>query len=206
VREIDPVTGLIVHRGRLDRVTQQRLVAAVMAAAETAPFITPRMPRTGAAMSVRQTNMGALGWVTDEARGYRYEPRHPETGAPWPPTPALLLELWDEIGAYPAPPEACLVNLYRGEARMGLHVDADEAAKDAPVLSISLGDEALFRIGGPRRRDPTRTMRLRSGDVLALAGPSRRFFHGVDRILPGSSMLIPGGGRLNLTLRRVTTT
>jgi alkylated DNA repair protein (DNA oxidative demethylase) len=89
---------------------------------------------------------------------------------------------------------------------MGLHVDADEAAKDAPVLSISLGDEALFRIGGPRRRDPTRTMRLRSGDVLALAGPSRRFFHGVDRILPGSSMLIPGGGRLNLTLRRVTTT
>lgn len=190
--------------GRLDAAAQAALCAEVLALAETAPFVTPRLPRTGAAMSVRQTNFGPLGWVTDQARGYRYEPRHPETGAPWPPMPPVLLDLWTEVSGYPAPPEACLVNFYRDGARMGPHVDADEAAQDAPVVSVSLGDTAIFRIGGPSRRDPTQSFRLASGDVLVLDGPSRRWFHGVDRTLPGSSRLVPGGGRINLTMRRVT--
>jgi alkylated DNA repair protein (DNA oxidative demethylase) len=118
--------------------------------------------------------------------------------------PDQVLALWDQLTGYPAPPEACLVNLYEGDARMGLHVDSDEAAWDAPVLSISLGDTALFRIGGVLRTDPTRSVRLASGDVCMLGGASRRAYHGVDRILPGSSRLLPKGGRINLTLRRVT--
>ena len=85
---------------------------------------------------------------------------------------------------------------------MGLHVDADEDEPAAPVLSISLGDTAVFRLGGAERGDPSRTFRLASGDICLLAGASRRFHHGVDRILAGSSRLIPGGGRINLTLRR----
>jgi alkylated DNA repair protein (DNA oxidative demethylase) len=193
--------GLRYYPGRLDRGAQTALVDAVLAAACEAPFYTPHVP-SGAAMSVQQTSLGSLGWITDRA-GYRYEPLHPQTGRPWPPLPPALAALWDEVARWPAAAEACLVNLYRGSARMGLHVDADEAAEDAPVVSVSLGDDALFRIGGARRRDPTRSLRLRSGDVVVLAGASRRAYHGVDRIYPGTSRLIEGGGRINLTLRRV---
>lgn len=204
----DPAMGLTdgfrLLPGRLSQAAQTALVQEVLALAEVAPFVTPRLPRTGAAMSVMQTNLGPLGWVTDQARGYRYEALHPVTGAPWPPIPDVLLALWDDVAGYHAPPEACLVNLYRDGARMGLHVDADEAAKDAPVVSVSLGDTAIFRLGGPTRRDPTRSFRLSSGDVMVLGGAARHVFHGVDRIVPGTSRLVPGGGRINLTMRRVT--
>lgn len=198
--------GLKLISGRLDRAAQEALATTVLAGAEAAPFYVPRMPKSGAPMSVLQTSMGSLGWVTDQAKGYRYERSHPETGQPWPVIPQALLDLWDELAIYPAPPEACLVNLYRGGAKMGPHVDADEEARDAPVLSISLGDDALFRIGGPRRNDPTSSIKLSSGDVLVLGGQARHCFHGIDRIIPGSSTLIPGGGRINLTLRRLTKT
>ena len=154
-------------------------------------------------MSVRMTNCGPLGWITDE-RGYRYQPHHPETGAPWPPMPRLLLDAWWALAAYPHPPEACLVNLYGPSARMGLHQDRDEQDFAAPVVSLSLGDTCLFRIGGTSRKDPTRSVRLASGDAVVLAGEARLAFHGVDRILPGTSTLLPEGGRINLTLRRVT--
>lgn len=196
--------GLRLLPGYFDPAAQRRLVDEVLAAAEVAPFYVPRLPRTGAPMSVTQTNFGPLGWVTDQARGYRYEAAHPQTGEPWPPIPQALFDLWAEASGYAAAPEACLVNLYRDGARMGLHQDADEAAQDAPVVSVSLGDTAVFRVGGARRKDPTRSFRLTSGDVIVLGGTARSFFHGVDRVIEGSSRLVPGGGRINLTLRRVT--
>jgi alkylated DNA repair protein (DNA oxidative demethylase) len=152
-------------------------------------------------MSVLQTSFGPLGWTTDRA-GYRYEPHHPETGATWPAMPDALLEIWDRYAGSHSQPDACLVNLYQGEAKMGLHQDADEADFGVPVLSISLGDTAIFRLGGLSRRDPSRTMRLASGDVCVLGGEARRAYHGIDRILAGSSRVVPGGGRINLTLRR----
>jgi DNA oxidative demethylase len=197
-------SGFRLLPGRFDRVGQDALLAAVRAVIAAAPLYTPRMPRTGAAMSVRMTNCGAVGWLTDQANGYRYEPTHPETGQPWPPIPPVLLDLWDSVTLYPAPPEACLVNYYAADAKMGLHVDADEADRAAPVLSVSLGDTALFRIGGVKRTDPTKSVRLASGDVCVLAGAARQAYHGVDRILPGTSTLLAEGGRFNLTLRRVT--
>ena len=184
----------------LDPEAQRALAGEVLAAAEAAPPYRPVTPG-GQPMSVRMTNLGPLGWTTD-SRGYRYEPRHPGTGEPWPPMPEMLVRLWDEVTGAPAPPDACLVNVYGPEARMGLHRDTDEADFAFPVLSVSLGDTAIFRLGGPGRKDPTRSFRLASGDVCVLAGPARLYFHGVDRILPGSSRLIPGGGRINLTLRR----
>ncbi len=153
-------------------------------------------------MSVRMTNFGPLGWVTDVQGGYRYQATHPETGEPWPDIPAALLDLWREVAAAPGPPDACLVNLYDADARMSLHQDRDEADFAYPVLSVSLGDTAVFRIGGTSRRDPTRSVRLASGDVCVLGGGARLAFHGIDRILSGSSQLLPGGGRINLTLRR----
>ncbi|MFZ4120150.1 MAG: alpha-ketoglutarate-dependent dioxygenase AlkB [Caulobacterales bacterium] len=190
--------------GKLDRAEQESLLAEVFARVKNAPFYTPTMPKSGAPMRVRMTNFGAFGWVSDKEIGYRYEVFHPYTGRSWPDIPSRLLDLWFEVTGYGAEPEACLVNLYQGDARMGLHVDADEDAWDAPVLSVSLGDTAQFRIGGVLRSDPTRSVRLSSGDVCVLGGASRRAFHGVDRILNGTSRLIPQGGRINLTLRRVT--
>ncbi len=200
---IELAPGLRHLPGFLDRAEQVTLVADLRAAVAAAPLFTPRMPRTGKAFSVRMTNCGPLGWVSDAAGGYRYQPTHPETGAHWPSIPALALKAW-RTGGYPQPPEACLVNFYDAGARMGLHQDRDEAALDAPVVSISLGDSCLFRFGGPERGGPTKSVRLHSGDVVLIGGASRLCFHGVDRIMGGSSTLLPNGGRINLTLRRVT--
>jgi alkylated DNA repair protein (DNA oxidative demethylase) len=86
---------------------------------------------------------------------------------------------------------------------MGLHQDRDENEFAAPVVSVSLGDQCLFRVGGVSRSDPTRSFRLSSGDVFVFGGESRLIFHGVDRIYPGTSTLLKNGGRINLTLRRV---
>ncbi|RLQ89229.1 alpha-ketoglutarate-dependent dioxygenase AlkB family protein [Notoacmeibacter ruber] len=189
--------------GVLDRPAQEALVEEVRAVVSKAPLFVPRMPRTGKAMSVRMTNCGSLGWVTDKERGYRYQPTHPETGEPWPPIPASLLELWTQYADWPHPPEACLVNFYEDTAKMGLHQDKDEEEMNAPVLSVSLGDTALFRVGPPAGGRTT-SFRLESGDVVVLGGEGRMARHGVDRLLPGTSTRLKGGGRLNLTLRRVT--
>lgn len=194
--------GLTLWPGAFDAAAQTSLVDDVAGIVAEAPPFVPRMPRTGTPFTVRMTNCGPLGWVSDVA-GYRYQATHPDTGRPWPPIPNTLLRLWQDLGA-PGEPEACLVNLYASGAKMGLHQDRDEATFDAPVVSVSLGDTAVFRIGGTVRKAPTRSMRLASGDVVAFGGASRLVFHGIDRILSGSSTLLPGGGRINLTLRRVT--
>lgn len=182
---------------------QKALVGEVLGLLDNNPLYRARMPRTGHPMSVRMTNLGPLGWVSDIS-GYRYQPTHPETGQPWAAIPKALLDLWADVSGYDAPPQACLVNWYEATSRLGLHIDADETARDAPVVSVSLGSRALFRLGGEKRSDPTSSMRLASGDVVVLGGRSRRAYHGVDRIWPDSSTLVPGGGRINLTLRRVT--
>jgi DNA oxidative demethylase len=199
---IENAQGLAYYPGYLDRAAQAALRDEVMCAVAAAPFFAPVMPRTGRLFTVRMTNMGPLGWVSDRA-GYRYQPIHPETGRPWPPIPDRVLQIWREVADYPPEPEACLVNLYRKGAKMGLHRDQDEEDFAAPVVSISLGDAALFRIGGLERGGPTQTLKLSSGDVLVLGGRSRLRYHGIDRVLSGTSGLIEGGGRINLTLRRV---
>ena len=187
---------------RFDAREQAALLDDVLAGIERAPFFDPTMPRTGQKFSVRMTNFGPLGWMSDSEKGYRYEPVHPVTAQSWPPIPDRLLRLWDETTGYQAPPEACLVNFYDANARMGLHQDKDEQAVDAPVLSVSLGDSAFFRLGSSRTG--TSRVKLDSGDVLMFGGPARLMYHGIDRIIPGTSTLVPGGGRINLTLRRVT--
>lgn len=184
--------------GALDAPDQARLLAEIRSVVAQAPLYRPETPG-GRPFSVQMTNCGSLGWVSDRA-GYRYQPVHPETGLAWPPIPPMLLDLWDRLTGHDAPPDACLVNLYRGPARMGLHQDRDEIDLTAPVLSVSLGDTALFRIG-PAAGGTTRTVRLASGDVCALTGPARLARHGVDRTLADTSRLLSGGGRLNLTLR-----
>ena len=195
--------GLRLHPGHLDRAQQEALLASLREIFVTAPLFTPRMPKSGRPFSVRMSNCGPLGWVSDEA-GYRYQPAHPVTGRPWPPLPSMLVSIWDALAGYAAPPEACLINYYAAGTKMGLHQDRDEEDFSAPVVSLSLGDSCLFRIGGRKRNDPTRSVRLKSGDAVVLGGDSRLAFHGVDRIEPGTSTLLAEGGRINLTMRRVT--
>ena len=162
-------TGFIVLAGYYDADRQQKLLATLRALLQEAPLFTPRMPKSDRPFSVRMSNCGSLGWVSDK-NGYRYAPAHPETGRPWPPLPDALLRLWDSVADYPHPPEACLINFYGPAAKMGLHQDRDEADFAAPVVSLSLGDSCLFRIGGLKRGEPTRSFRLNSGDVLVLGG------------------------------------
>lgn len=195
--------GLIYYPDYLSRAGQDALVAELRTLISAAPLFTPRMPRTGKPFSVRMSNCGPLGWVADE-KGYRYQATHPQTGAPWPAMPVRILALWDELSGYPHPPEACLINFYASDARMGLHQDRDEEDFNAPVISLSLGDTAVFRYGGSSRKDRTASVRLASGDALVLGGEARLIHHGVDRLIPQSSTLLPDGGRINLTLRRVT--
>src|SRR6516225_9911607 len=187
-----PLSGLRLVPAYLDRPAQEALLTALHAIFTHAPLYTPRMPKSG-----------PLGWVTDEA-GYRYQPLHPHTGRPWPAIPDIVIDAWKSLAGYPHAPECCLVNYYGATAKMGLHQDRDELDFEAPVVSLSLGDTCLFRIGRTKRGDRTRTMRLASGDAVVLGGEARLAFHGVDRIIPGTSTLLPEGGRINLTLRRVT--
>lgn len=184
---------------------QIELIEEVKAGVALAPFFQPSMPRTGAPLSVVMSNFGPLGWVTDKTKGYRYEPAHPKTNAPWPPLPDLLGTLWDEVTAYPVRPEATLINWYKEDkaSKMGLHVDNDENELNAPVVSVSLGDPAMFRIGGPKRGGPTQGIKLFSGDVVVLADEARLCHHGVSKVYYGQSALVPRGGRINLTMRRV---
>jgi alkylated DNA repair protein (DNA oxidative demethylase) len=195
--------GLRFYPGYFSRDAQLAMLAAVRGVLAGAPLFTPRMPKSGRPLSVGMSNCGPLGWISDE-RGYRYQRRHPDTGEPWPAIPACLLRLWDEVARYPNAPEACLINYYGPNAKMGLHQDRDEADFSAPVVSLSLGDSCLFRVGGGKRRDPTRSFRLKSGDVVVLGGDARLAFHGVDRIYPATSTLLAEGGRINVTMRRVT--
>jgi alkylated DNA repair protein (DNA oxidative demethylase) len=199
-----PLPGFRLLPGYLDAAQQRDLMAQVQAVLQAAPVYHATMPKSGQPMSVAMSNAGALGWYTDQDGGYRYIAQHPETVQPWPAIPQIALDVWRAVVPDAPAPEACLINLYRDTAKMGLHQDRDEADFSAPVVSISLGDEALFRLGGTTRKAPTRSFKLSSGDVLVLGGDARLAFHGIDRVIAGTSRLVPGGGRINLTLRRVT--
>lgn len=198
--------GLVHWSGFFGPALQRELLADVEAIIAHSPLYRPAMPRSGKPLSVHMTNAGPLGWVADKDGGYRYQAHHPITGQPWPGIPPVLLELWAEVAGHAAMPQACLINVYEKGSRLGSHVDADEADTAAPVVSVSLGADAVFHIGGPARSDPKSRLVLRSGDVVVLGGAARRCYHGIDRILPTSVSLLPAGRRINLTLRRVTLT
>ena len=190
--------GFDIRKGHLDTPAQIALVERLRPILKAAPLYRPVTP-SGREMSVRMTSAGSLGWVTDRS-GYRYQGTHPK-GATWPMIPPEILGIWQDLTGADRQPDCCLINYYGEGARMGLHQDMDEADFSWPVLSISLGDDALFRIGNTTRGGKTESIWLNSGDVVIMGGPARLAYHGVDRIRFGSSRLLPKGGRINLTLR-----
>jgi alkylated DNA repair protein (DNA oxidative demethylase) len=192
----------VYHPGYWSAAEQAALVEELRAILKSAPLFTPTMPKTGKPFSVRMTNCGPLGWVSDR-EGYRYQAHHPLTGEAWPAMPAMLLDAWRALSGYAHDPEACLINYYGPDAKMGLHQDRDEEDFDAPIVSFSLGDTAMFRIGGAERGGKTTSLKLHSGDGIVFGGPARLVYHGIDRIFAGTSTLLGREGRVNLTLRRV---
>jgi alkylated DNA repair protein (DNA oxidative demethylase) len=200
--------GVALFRNRLPPDAQRRMLDAVAAVVAQAPPFRPQMP-TGPYMINTLTNCGERGWVSDK-RGYRYQTTHPETHEPWPPVPPLVMDCAqsavDEAGFAAFAPDACLVNIYAADGRLSLHRDYDEADFKWPIVSISLGNDADFVLGGRVRAGKTQGIRLCSGDVLVLGGPSRLRYHGVRKIIPGTAPfehpVLPPGGRINLTLRR----
>ena len=195
------IRGFQVHKGYLDPEAQREIVASLREVAQVAPFFAPETAR-GRKMSVRMTSAGRLGWVTDR-RGYRYVARHPE-GMDWPAIPEGILDIWRDLVAAERLPDSCLVNFYGEGARMGMHQDKDEGDFSWPVVSLSLGDSALFRMGNVERGGKTESIWLESGDVVVMGGAARLCHHGIDRIRFGSSSLLPKGGRINVTLRAVS--
>ncbi len=193
--------GFDIRKGYLDAAAQSHLVDLLRPILKVAPLYRPVTP-SGKEMSVRMTSAGALGWVTDRA-GYRYQDTHPK-GMTWPAIPDEILTIWQDLTCADRQPDCCLINYYGEGTKMGLHQDKDEADFSWPVLSISLGDDALFRIGNTTRGGKTESIWLSSGDVVIMGGPARLTYHGVDRIRFGSSKLLPKGGRINLTLRVAT--
>lgn len=195
------VLGFDIYKGFLDAEAQDQVLKDVRDIVRAAPLFSPVTPR-GKPMSVRMTAAGDFGWISDR-QGYRYQRHHPN-GQAWPPIPATVMRIWSELSGVTRAPECCLVNFYGEGARMGLHQDKDEAQFQWPVVSVSLGDDGLFRMGGRARGGKTRSIWLQSGDVVVMGGDARLAHHGVDRIRFGSSQLLEKGGRLNLTLRVVT--
>jgi DNA oxidative demethylase len=195
------IRGFTVLKAHLDPDAQRRVIAALRPVLRVAPLFSPNTPY-GKAMSVRMTSAGRYGWYSDQT-GYRYVRAHPG-GAAWPDIPRQVLDIWADVTGMERQPECCLINYYGEGARMGLHRDRDEADFSWPVLSLSLGDDALFRIGNATRGGKTDSIWLSSGDVVVMGGDARLTYHGVDRIRFRSSKLLPRGGRINLTLRVVT--
>ncbi|MGY3438175.1 MULTISPECIES: alpha-ketoglutarate-dependent dioxygenase AlkB family protein [unclassified Marinovum] len=193
--------GVKVVPGYLDPAQQVEMLDALRGVLQVAPFYRPVTPG-GRQMSVRMSAAGEFGWVTDRT-GYRYERRHPD-GMAWPPIPEQILQLWQDVAPEARAPECCLINYYGEGARMGLHQDRDEADFSQPVVSVSLGDAGLFRIGNVEKGGKTESIWLQSGDVVVMGGAARLVHHGVDRVRFGSSRLLRDGGRINLTLRVVT--
>ncbi len=193
--------GFEIHKDFLDRSAQHEVADAVRDVVRQAPLFRPDTPY-GKPMSVRMTAAGTYGWYADKT-GYRYVKAHPG-GRPWPPIPQAVMAIWDSVTGLDRKPECCLVNYYAPDARMGLHQDRDEADFKWPVVSVSLGDDALFRIGNTTRGGKTESIWLQSGDVVVMGGDARLTYHGIDRIKPDTSTLLPKGGRINLTLRVVS--
>jgi len=193
--------GFEIFKGFLDAQAQQMMIADLRKIMQAAPVFSPQTPQ-GSSMSVRMTSAGKFGWFSD-AGGYRYIEQHP-SGSHWPEIPSRVLDVWSAVSNVDRAPESCLINFYGEGVQMGMHRDQNEADMRWPVVSISLGDDGLFRIGGNTRGGTTESIWLSSGDVVVMGGAARSAYHGVDKIRFKSSRLLPKGGRVNVTLRVVT--
>jgi alkylated DNA repair protein (DNA oxidative demethylase) len=198
--------GLVLYQARLAPPHQRELWEMCRALADgPVPMYTPTV-RGGRRMSVGMLCLGKH-W---NGLTYRYEDRRSDFDQlPVPPVPERFADLARAAAAeagFGMQPDMCIMNHYTEASKMGVHQDKVERpetiAAGIPIVSVSLGDDARFVIGGLARRDPTSAVMLKSGDVLVMGGPSRLRYHGVTRIVPGTAPAGTGPGRFNLTFRQ----
>lgn len=185
----------------LDPNLQHKVIGLVMNIIKEAPLITPVM-QNGTKFNISITNCGDWGWISDKD-GYRYVDRHPVTKNKWPELPKLIKDLAYhsalEAGFPKFEPDSCLINHYKATGKLGLHKDKDELDFGQPIVSISLGDSAIFQY---KVDNNLIDQKLNSGDILVIGNEHRLVEHGIKKIIDRTSSLVPGGGRINLTLRR----
>jgi DNA oxidative demethylase len=203
---LDIAEGLVLFQSRLPPGNQRELWQLCVSLAHgPVPMYTPTV-RGGRKMSVGMLCLGKH-W---NGLTYKYEERRSDfDGLAVPPLPPRFAEIARAAAAdagFTMEPDLCIMNRYTAAAKMGVHQDKDERsdtiAAGIPIVSVSLGDDARFVIGGLSRRDPTSAVMLKSGDVLVMGGASRLRYHGVTRIVPGTAPEGTGPGRFNLTFRQ----
>jgi alkylated DNA repair protein (DNA oxidative demethylase) len=185
---------------------QGQILETCQTVIEEAPLFIKTMPG-GAAFRYRCTSAGSYGWISDK-KGFRYVDAHPVTSLPFPQMPPLIekiaIETVSQYGLH-IRPESALINWYDHDGTLGLHQDKTEISR-APVVSISIGDDCVFIVGGLKRTDKKREFILKSGDVLIFGAEDRLIFHGVKKILPKTAppeLGLKQAGRWNITVRQV---
>lgn len=198
----DLYPGAVVLR-RFCLANDEALLAAVLGVAAVSPFRESFTPG-GAKMSVYTTGCGDYG-ATDDGN-YRMSPVDPVTRKAWPPMPSVFYDLGvaaaKAAGFDDFEPNMTHINRYAPGAKLGMHQDRGESDTLAPIVSLSLGLPATFKLGGFDRSDPAKSIGLVHGDVVVWGGPARMRFHGVLPVKPGRHPLT-GEFRYNLTIRRV---
>jgi len=205
VKSAHEAIGLHHVPGFLDGAEVAAVIDLVRGICRAAPL---RVPSTasGQPLKLKVASAGAWGWWADVG-GYRYIDKHPTTGQPWPAIPAELLDICARglarVGHTPMTPDSLLINHYDESGSLGLHIDRTEEDLDAPIVSLSIGADAVFLIGGEEREDKTTPIVLSSGDLLVQGGRSRHLFHGIKKLLPTLTSPLTGMQRINLTFRKV---
>jgi alkylated DNA repair protein (DNA oxidative demethylase) len=172
-------------------------IEQILAAAPLRHATTP----SGLPMSVMVSDCG-----TSDAFRRRWDPHDIRGKRMWPPIPRVLHDFAIRCAVrsgFPRfRPDTCHINRYQAGTKLGLHQDRNEFDVYQPIVSLSLGLECIFLLGGFQRTDPTKRILLEHGDVIVWGGPSRMRFHGVPPLKPGSHPLT-GPYRYNLTFRKV---
>jgi len=187
--------GLTLFRRFLNDAAQLALAGEVAELVLRAPWFVPRMPRSGKAFSVRMTNCGCLGWVSDRDGGYRYQAAHPFTGNAWPAIPSSVLNIW----------RARLPGQFIRFLRVwGCTRTATRRSSPRRLFRSRLAIVAASVLAVCTEAIQQRSLNCAPAILYVMGGAARLMFHGVDEIFAGSSGILPGGERINLTLRRVT--
>jgi len=183
--------------------TDEALLSDVRAVLKQSPLRHLHTP-SGHKMSVKSSNCGHYGWLTDE-HGYRYQSIDPVTKKPWPQMPDSIsiqaIEVARLAGFENFKPDSCLINVYMPGAKMGLHQDKDEADFTKPIVSFSFGLSMNFLWGGFKRSDKYQKVILQHADALVWGGKDRLRYHGVQQLKEGVHP-ITGRCRVNLTIRQ----
>uniref|UniRef100_A0A8C6MUW5 Nucleic acid dioxygenase ALKBH1 n=1 Tax=Mus spicilegus TaxID=10103 RepID=A0A8C6MUW5_MUSSI len=127
-----------------------------------------------------------LRWVT---LGYHYNWDSKKYSADhYTPFPSDLAFLSEQVatacGFQGFQAEAGILNYYRLDSTLGIHVDRSELDHSKPLLSFSFGQSAIFLLGGLKRDEAPTAMFMHSGDIMVMSGFSRLLNHAVPRVLP----------------------